>query len=404
MAELALKQATIEYQEFGPQDSVHPPVFFVHGVLVNGELWRGVAEELARRGYRCIVPTLPLGSHTIPVKDAGVLSLPGVAEIVNDAIAALDLSDVTLVGSDTGGGICQLAVDARSDRIGRLVLTNCDAFDQCPPFPFDVVFSLLRGPISIKALMGPMRLAALRNSALGFGLLISRPDNHLTADWIAPCLNDARICRDLAALLRQIAVTDLTDVADAAAPVRQAGDAGLGPGRSGVQTEPGPAAGRGVQQRETDRGAGCKDLCLASTNPGAVIDAIAGLAAGDLRPGGVQRVVPQQLRPGLELGRFGDIAGHQRGGSRLGLRRCLGHVAAVERRLRVVFHRQLDDLRAVLTADLAGQPERQVDARRHPCTGDDLAFVHHPFIANGVGAQTLSAWEGPPNARWHVCR
>ena len=58
-----------------------------------------------------------------------------------------------------------------------------------------------------------MRLPALRHSALGFGLLISRPDSRLTADWIAPCLNDSRICRDLAALLRQIAVTDLTDVA-----------------------------------------------------------------------------------------------------------------------------------------------------------------------------------------------
>jgi len=213
MTQLALKQATIEYQEFGPRDSAHPPVFFVHGVLVDGQLWHGVAEELARRGYRCIVPNLPLGSHTIPVKDASALSLPYVAEIVNDAIEALDLSDVTLVGSDTGGGICQLAVDARSDRIGRVVLTNCDAFDQCPPPPFGAVFSLLRGPISIKALLGPMRLAALRHSALGFGLLISRPDSRLTADWIAPCLNDSRICRDLAALLRQIAVTDLTDVA-----------------------------------------------------------------------------------------------------------------------------------------------------------------------------------------------
>ena len=213
MTQLALKQATIEYQEFGPRDSAHPPVFFVHGVLVDGQLWHGVAEELARRGYRCIVPILPLGSHTIPVKDASALSLPYVAEIVNDAIEALDLSDVTLVGSDTGGGICQLAVDARSDRIGRVVLTNCDAFDQCPPPPFGAVFSLLRGPISIKALLGPMRLPALRHSALGFGLLINRPDSRLTADWIAPCLNDSRICRDLAALLRQIAVTDLTDVA-----------------------------------------------------------------------------------------------------------------------------------------------------------------------------------------------
>ena len=213
MAQLALRQATIEYQEFGPQDSAHPPVFFVHGILVDGQLWHGVADSLGRSGYRCIVPTLPLGSHTIPVNDAAALSLPGVAEIVNDAIAALGLSDVTLVGSDTGGGICQLAVDARPDRIGRLVLTNCDAFDQCPPFPFGAVFGLLRGPISIKTLFALMRIPALRNSPLGFGLLISRPDARLTADWIEPCLKDTRICRDLAALLRQVATADLTEVA-----------------------------------------------------------------------------------------------------------------------------------------------------------------------------------------------
>ena len=213
MTQLALKQATIEYQEYGPQDSAHPPVVFVHGVLVDGQLWREVAEKLGRLGYRCIVPTLPLGSHTIPVNDASVLSLHGVAELVNDAIAALDLSEVTLVGSDTGGGICQLVVDAHPERIGRLVLTNCDAFEQCPPFPFGAVFGLLRGPVSIKAMFATMRLAALRNSPLGFGLLVTRPDSRVTADWIAPCLNDSRICRDLAALLRQIAITDLTDVA-----------------------------------------------------------------------------------------------------------------------------------------------------------------------------------------------
>jgi pimeloyl-ACP methyl ester carboxylesterase len=214
MTKLALKQATIEYREYGPQDSAHPPVFFVHGVLVDGELWHKVAEKLGRLGYRCIVPTLPLGSHTIPVTDSAALSLQGVAGIVNDAIEALDLSEVTLVGSDTGGGICQLAVDARSDRIGRLVLTNCDAFDQCPPFPFNAVFGLLRGPVTIRAMMEPMRLGALRNSAAGFGLLISRPDKRVTAGWIKPCLNDSRICRDLAALLRDIAKADLTDVAN----------------------------------------------------------------------------------------------------------------------------------------------------------------------------------------------
>ncbi|MBV9353042.1 MAG: alpha/beta hydrolase [Mycobacterium sp.] len=213
MAEIALKQATIEYQQFGPQDSAHPPVLFVHGILVDGRLWREVAEGLAGRGFRCIVPTWPLGSHTIPVNDATALSLPGVAEMINDTIVALDLSDVTLVGGDTGGGLCQLVVDAYPDRIGRLLLTNCDAFDKCPPFPFDIVFRLLRGPISIKTLFGQLRLRTLRHSPLGFGLLVNQPDPHLTAAWLQPCRMDSRICRDLAALLRQVAIADLTDVA-----------------------------------------------------------------------------------------------------------------------------------------------------------------------------------------------
>jgi pimeloyl-ACP methyl ester carboxylesterase len=211
--ELALRQATIQYQEFGPQDSAHPPVLFIHGILVDGRLWREVAEGLVRRGFRCIVPTWPLGSHTIPVNETTALSLPGVAEMINDALVALDLSDVTLVGSDTGGGTCQLVIDAYPDRIGRLVLTNCDAFDKCPPFPFDIVFGLLRGPISIKALFGQLRLRALRHSPLGFGLLVNHSDPQLTAAWLQPCLSDSRICRDLAALLRQVATADLTDVA-----------------------------------------------------------------------------------------------------------------------------------------------------------------------------------------------
>ena len=58
----------------------------------------------------------------------------------------LDLTDVTLVGSDTGGAICQLVLDEDASRIGRLVLTNCDAFDTFPPFPFDLLFRLGRHP------------------------------------------------------------------------------------------------------------------------------------------------------------------------------------------------------------------------------------------------------------------
>ncbi len=212
MPHIVLPQATIDYRVVGPEDSPHPPVVFVHGILVDNRLWSTVAEELAERGYRCYLPNLPLGSHTRPVTDPSVLSPAGVAKLVTDFLTALGLDDVTLVGNDTGGGLCQLAVDADAEHVGRLVLTNCDAFEQFPPYPFTVVFALLRGPVSIKVLAEQLRLRALRHSPLGYGLLLNHPDAHLTDSWLTPVRRDVRIRRDLATLLRAVAATDLTAV------------------------------------------------------------------------------------------------------------------------------------------------------------------------------------------------
>jgi pimeloyl-ACP methyl ester carboxylesterase len=211
MPQVALKQATIGYRVIGPDDSPHPPVLFVHGILVDHRLWDRVAEGLARQGFRCILPDWPLGSHTVPVNDGTELSPLTVAAMIVDFITELGLSDVTLVGNDTGGGLCQFVIDAHPDAVGRLVLTNCDAFDKFPPFPFTLVFALLRGPISIKVLFEQMRIKALRHSPLGFGLLV-RPDPQLTASWLEPGRTDARIRRNLATLLRNVAKTDLTEV------------------------------------------------------------------------------------------------------------------------------------------------------------------------------------------------
>jgi pimeloyl-ACP methyl ester carboxylesterase len=186
-------------------------VVFVHGILVDSRLWDRVAEGLARQGFRCYLPNWPLGSHTIPVNPGSDLSPGGVATMIRDFIDALGLLDVTLVGNDTGGGLCQLVIDAYPDRVGRLVLTNCDAFDKFPPFPFTFVFALLRGPITIKVLFEQMRLKPLRHSPFGFGLLV-HPDPHLTASWLEPARTDVRIRRDLARLLRNVAKTDLVDV------------------------------------------------------------------------------------------------------------------------------------------------------------------------------------------------
>jgi pimeloyl-ACP methyl ester carboxylesterase len=212
MPSVTLPQATINYQDVGPTESPHPPVLFVHGILVDHRLWSGVARRLVERGYRCILPDWPLGSHTTPVTDRSRQSPAGLADTINDFIVALDLHEVTLVGNDTGGGLCQFLIDAHPDRIGRVVLTNCDAFDKFPPFPFNIVFALLRGPVSIKALLTAMKIKALRQSPLGFGLLADA-DPDLTAAWVEPARTDSRIAGDLDALLRNVARTDLTEVA-----------------------------------------------------------------------------------------------------------------------------------------------------------------------------------------------
>jgi pimeloyl-ACP methyl ester carboxylesterase len=213
MPQAKLQRATIEYRELGPADSSHPPILFVHGILVDHKLWLKVAEELARNGFRCILPDWPLGSHTVPVDQGVELTPATVAEMIDEFIGVLDLRDVTLVGNDTGGGLCQLLVDAHPDSVGRLVLTNCDAFDKFPPFPFTVVFAMMRGPRSIGLLSKLMKVAALRRSPLGYGLLLRPEDDALTASWVEPMSTDRRIAQNLATLLRGVGAMDLTDVA-----------------------------------------------------------------------------------------------------------------------------------------------------------------------------------------------
>jgi pimeloyl-ACP methyl ester carboxylesterase len=81
---------------------------------------------------RCIAPTLPLGAHRQPMRPRADLSIDGTALLVAEFLEQLDLHDVTLIMNDWGGP--QLLVyHNRTERIGRLVLVACEAFDNFPP-------------------------------------------------------------------------------------------------------------------------------------------------------------------------------------------------------------------------------------------------------------------------------
>ena len=203
MPSVTIAGGTLEYRTLGPADSERPPVVFVHGFLVDSTLWDPVATQLAERGVRSVLVDWPLGSHRTAMNADADLSPIGVARMINEVLDVLGLTDVTLVGNDTGGALCQLLLADDASRIGRLVLTNCDAFENFPPKVFVPLFHIAKHPLLTKAMLAPTRFRAIRHSPLAYGLLLRAPRNaELTRRWIGPSLGDRAIRDDIARFAR----------------------------------------------------------------------------------------------------------------------------------------------------------------------------------------------------------
>jgi pimeloyl-ACP methyl ester carboxylesterase len=192
MPEITIPHGTIHYRDSGDG----PPVVFVHGLLVDGTLWRKVPPLLDSTA-RSIVPDLPLGSHRRAMNADADVSPHGVARLVADFLAALDLEDVTLVGNDTGGMICQLVALDHGERVGRLVLTNCDCFEVFPPKEFVPMIKSAFVPGAVKAALQPMRAAAARRTNMAYGGLAREIPDDVTAAWVEPARIDAAVRGDL---------------------------------------------------------------------------------------------------------------------------------------------------------------------------------------------------------------
>ena len=199
MPEITLPQGTIHYRDTGDG----PPVVFVHGLLVDGTLWRKVT-PLLEGAARCIVPDLPLGSHRQAMSAQADLSPRGVAGLIGDFLAALDLEDVTLVGNDTGGLISQLVALDHGERVGRLVLTNCDCFDVFPPKEFVPMIKSAHVPGAVRAALQPMRAAAARRTTMAYGGLAREIPDDVTAAWVEPARTDAAVRGDLIRFMKAV--------------------------------------------------------------------------------------------------------------------------------------------------------------------------------------------------------
>ncbi|HXD59644.1 MAG TPA: alpha/beta hydrolase [Thermoleophilaceae bacterium] len=169
MREIDLSAGRIRYTDTGSGE----PIVFVHGLLASGALWSPVVPRLEGE-FRCVVPELPLGAHRYPMKPEAELTPRSVAGMLAELIERLDLNGVTVVGNDTGGAISQLLVTEHPERIARLVLTPSDAFEHFFPPAFRPMQWVSRIPGGLGVALQPMRIAALRNSPLGFGWLSKR--------------------------------------------------------------------------------------------------------------------------------------------------------------------------------------------------------------------------------------
>jgi pimeloyl-ACP methyl ester carboxylesterase len=189
--EVTLPAGTIRYREAGEGR----PAVFVHGYLVDGRLWDGVVDSLSDR-CRCLAPDWPIGAQQIAMKPDADLSPYGIAATIASFLDALDLDDVTIVGNDSGGAMSQVLVTRHPERIGRLVLTNCDTHENFPPGIFKAMPPIAALPGGMAVLAAPFRIGALARAA--FKPFSKNPiPADLVASWMRPGLHDPGVKHDV---------------------------------------------------------------------------------------------------------------------------------------------------------------------------------------------------------------
>jgi pimeloyl-ACP methyl ester carboxylesterase len=193
MAELELSAGVIEYEDSGGPG---PVLVLLGGLVMDGSVWDPVVEEL-RGDHRCVVPTLPLGSHRRPMRPDADLTLAGFARLVSELLDRLDLRDVTLVQNDHAAAL--VLAGERPPRVAGLVISSCEAFENYPPgLPGKNMRLMAMVPGGIFVAMQALRLRPLRRLPVALGWMSKRPlPDELVDRWLVPAQTQRGVRRDL---------------------------------------------------------------------------------------------------------------------------------------------------------------------------------------------------------------
>lgn len=196
-----------------------PALVFTHGLLVDSRIWDQVATPIAAAGFTVVLPDLPLGAHSVAVADRWKLTTSGVAACLFDVADQLGIERFSILGFDTGGAISQVAAASRPERIERLALMSCDAFDHFPPLLIKPFMWAARWPPAMTLVLKTLSNNRYQHIPLPLGLVAKHKiDAHLVRAWSEPCKTDPNVRADLVAFIKQM---NAFDTLAAAAVLRQ---------------------------------------------------------------------------------------------------------------------------------------------------------------------------------------
>ena len=184
----------IAYVEHG----TGPVALFVHGVLVNGYLWRHQLAELSAV-RRCIAVDL-LAHGATEIKPDQDVSSTANALMLQQFLDAMKIDSVDLVGNDSGGGMALIFAATNPQRVRSLTLTDCDTHDNWPPEAFKPFLALSAGGGLSGALNAMLSDKEVYRSPGALGPAYDNPagvSDETIEVYLRPHLSNAQRTRDL---------------------------------------------------------------------------------------------------------------------------------------------------------------------------------------------------------------
>jgi pimeloyl-ACP methyl ester carboxylesterase len=188
------RSGRISYLETGQG----PAALFVHGVLLNGHLWRRQLGELYDL-RRCIAIDLMAHGDTEIAADQDV-SVTANATMLGEFLDALGIAQVDLIGNDSGGGIAQIFAALNPSRVRSLTLTDCDAHDNWPPEAFKPFLEMAAAGGLRDTLEAMLADKTVYRSAGGLGPAYEHPEqvtDETIETYLRPLVRSDQRTRDL---------------------------------------------------------------------------------------------------------------------------------------------------------------------------------------------------------------